>query len=397
MKLPSFVSDLSLPPLEYHQRLREWSKEMRTSSPISWDEDNASWLAFRYEDVVRVQNDYATFSSENTVKNEEAVEGRPSSSSIISMDPPEHRQLRSLVTQAFSARTIAGMSPQIESVVNDLLDRALPNGQMDWMAEMANPLPIVVIANMLGLPRDEWPQFKTWTDAIINRSPEREEARQNFAQYFVQAIEERRRHPGQDILSLLIAAEVEGERLDFETLMSFCFTLFIAGNITTTNVLGSAMLCLDANPEEFQRLRQHPEMIASAVEEAIRYMPPFRAGPNDLIEGRVAKTDVHLSQQLIRKGEKVQMNRLSANFDELQFPDPDRFDIARNPNRHQSFGHGIHFCLGAPLARLEIKIALEAMLKKFREVHVVHDQKIEQAQSSLIFGVQQLPLVFQAA
>ncbi|HLZ59520.1 MAG TPA: cytochrome P450 [Ktedonosporobacter sp.] len=391
MKLPSFVNDLSLPPVEYHRNLRQWSQEMRNSSPIIWDDDSANWIVFRYEDVARVQSDYSVFSSEGTVPNGDG-------NSLIEMDPPRHKQMRSLITLAFSARTILEMTPQIEEIVDSLLERVRQRGEMDWMSEFANPLPVIVIARMLGLPEEEWPQFKKWTDAIINTSPETQDATLGFGQYFAQAIEERHRNPGgNDILSRLIAAEVEGRRLNYEELIGFCFTLFIAGNITTTNVLGNAMLCFNEYPEELERLRQHPELAPTAVEEVIRYMGPFRAGPSGLIEGRIAKTTIQLHDQVIQEGDHVQVNRLSANFDERHFPDPVSFDIGRTPNRHQSFGHGIHFCIGAPLARLESKIALEGLVSKLRNVHLVQDEPLKQAQSLFIFGPQRVPLTFQAA
>jgi cytochrome P450 len=157
------------------------------------------------------------------------------------------------------------------------------------------------------------------------------------------------------------------------------------------------VLVFDKFPQELERLRRQPELAASAVEEILRYMPPFRAGPNDFIEGRVAKSDVVLCDQLVRAGEQVQVNRLSANFDERQFPDPERLDIGRNPNRHQSFGHGVHFCLGAPLARLELRVALERIIQKFRSLEVAPDATLKQAPSTVIFGVQNLPVTFQPA
>jgi|SRR6266700_791718 len=396
MKLPSFVSDLSLPPIEYHHQLRQWSREMRDSSPVVWDDDSASWLVFRYDDVARVQSDYQTFSSEGTIGKKQGQE-RSANTSIIEMDPPRHRQMRSLITQAFSARTISGMAPQIEHIVDGLLDELSTRKECDWMADLANPLPIIVIATVLGLPLEEWPNFKLWTDAIVNESPEREQATWQFSQHFAQAIEERRRQPRSDILSLLMTSEVEGERLSYKDLMSFCFTLFIAGNITTTNVLGNAMLCFHEYPEELERLRQHPELVSSAVEEVIRCMSPFRAGPNGLVLGRVAKTKVDISGQLVQQGEMVQVNRLSANFDERQFSDPERFDIGRNPNRHQSFGHGIHFCLGAPLARLEVRIVFEKMVQKFQSLRIVPGTQLKQTQGMLVFGVQSLPMELEIA
>jgi len=396
MKLPAFISDLSLPPAEYHRQLRKWSQEMREQSPIVWDDGSTSWLVFRYDDVTRIQSDYQAFSSEGTIGGQEKRE-QETSRSIIELDPPRHRQMRSLITQAFSAKTVAGMAPQVEKIVDELFEGIIKRQDCDWMNDLANPLPIIVIANILGLPVDEWPNYKEWTDAIVNESPAARQASEQFSQRFEKAIKQRQQHPGSDILSLLITSEVDGERLSHEDLISFCFTLFIAGNITTSNVLGNAMLCFNEHPDELERLLQQPEMATSAVEEVIRYMSPFRAGPNGLVLGRVAKKDIEVSGQLVRQGEFVQVNRLSANFDELQFPEAERFDIGRNPNRHQSFGHGIHFCLGAPLARLEVRTVFEKMARKFQMLRIVPGAPLKQAQSMLIFGVQSVPLEFLSA
>ena len=395
MKLPLFVSDLSLPPMEYHQNLRHWSREMRDAAPIIWDDASANWLVFRYDEIARVSSDYKVFSSEHTIIGSPKDNASPS---LIEMDPPQHQRMRSRLTQAFSARTIAQMEGQITQIVDTLLEKILDGGTTcDWVAELANPLPVIVIANMLGLPAENWQQFKSWTDAIINKSQEQSQANECFSKCFDRAIEARRQKPGSDILSLLIASDVNGEHLSHDELISFCFTLFIAGNITTTNMLGNMVLVFDKFPRELERLRRKPELAASAVEEILRYMPPFRAGPNDFIEGRVAKSDVVLCDQLVRAGEQVQVNRLSANFDERQFPDPERLDIGRNPNRHQSFGHGVHFCLGAPLARLELRVALERIIQKFRSLHVVPDVTLKQAPSTVIFGVRNLPVTIQPA
>lgn len=394
MKLPAFISDLSVPPKEYHYNLRLWSQEMRDSSPIVWDDKSANWLVFRYAEVSRVQSDYHTFSSEHTVIDARQPNYSPS---IVEMDPPRHQQMRSLITQAFSARTIAGMEPQIQQIADELLDKILAKGSCDWIANLANPLPVIVIANMLGLPAEKWQQFKLWTDAVINKSAEQEQASQNLIEHFEQALDRCRKQPGPDILSLLLASEIDGERLSHDDLIAFCSTLFIAGNITTTNMLGNMILCFDEYPEELQRLRRQPELAASAVEEILRYMPPFRAGPNDLIRGRIAKTDVYLCEQLVREGEQVQVNRVSANFDERQFSTPERFDIGRTPNRHQTFGHGIHFCLGAPLARLEVRVVLECLLKSCQWPRIMPGVSLRQVPSSLMFGVQSLPVTLEQA
>jgi cytochrome P450 len=393
MHRPPFLTDLSLSPVEYHRRARAWCHEMREVHPVWYDPDQGCWLTFRYADAVRVRSDYATFSSEHMVS-EHMTKGGRRSPSIIEMDPPRHRQLRSLVTKAFSARTIALMAPHIEDIVRDLLARVRPAGAMDWMQDLAHPLPVIVIAELLGLPRENWPQFKAWTDEIVNNGLQKEQATRSFAASFARAIAERRQHPRQDVLSGLLAAEVEGQRLSYEEVMGFCFTLFIAGNITTTSMLGNAILCLAEHPEEWGRMRPHQALLPGAVEEILRYMPPGRFGPTDLIEGRTATTDVPLGGQLIRAGERVLTSALPANFDPEQFPDPDRFDVGRTPNPHLTFGHGIHYCLGAPLARLEITTALAVLLEQLPRVQVVRDVPLEQIQSQTMFGSRRLPLVF---
>ncbi|GCF10786.1 cytochrome P450 [Dictyobacter arantiisoli] len=394
MKFPAFVNDLSIPPQQYHHQLRNWTSEMRANDPVVYNEENNTWVVFHYDDVVRVQSDFATFSSEHTVKDNQGVSSE--NGSIIEMDPPRHRAMRSLITQAFSARTINDMAPRIQSIVDELFQKVVAHGQMDWMTELANPLPVIVIAEMLGLPRDKWPEFKQWTDAIINKTSEAGYAQEQFANYFSQAIEEHHKHPGTDVLSRLIAAEVDGKHLDHEGLVNFCFTLLIAGNITTTNVLGNMILCFDEHPDQLARLSEQPELASTAVEEILRYIPPFRSGPNDLLVGRIATTDVMIGEKQIHKGESIEVSRISANFDEQQFTDAQQFDIARTPNRHQSFGHGIHFCVGAPLARLEIKTTLETLPRYFREIQLNHDQPLKQVESRLIFGPRNLPLSFQA-
>ena len=391
MKRPSFLTDLSISPLEYHRLALEWCEEMRLASPVVYDQEEEVWLLFRYDDAVRVRSDYKTFSSKDMLSGRRGSAG---GQSIISMDPPRHRQMRSLITQAFSARTITQMAPQIEGIVDELIDRVQARDQMDWMNDLANPLPVMVIAEMLGLPRQEWQQFKVWTDAMMSFHPEIVQAHNHFVPYFIQAIEERSQAPGNDILSLLITAEVDGERLSFQDLMSFCFTLFIAGNITTTNTLGNALLCFDQHPEELERLRQNPDLVPSAVEEVLRTMPPGRVGPNGIVDGRTATTDVQIGDQLIHEGDRVITVTLSNNFDESQFPDPEQFDIQRNPNRHLSFGHGIHFCIGAPLARLEMKIALGKILQRLPGLHLLHDKPLEVVDSRIMFGPKRLPVAF---
>lgn len=388
MHLPSFLHDLNIPVLEYHALLREWCRMMRAEQPVAYDEDHQVWVVFRYEDGLRVRDNYEVFSSAQNL-------GDSNFPSIAGMDPPRHSQMRSLVTQALSARTIAAMAPQVEALSTDLLQRVLPAGEMDWVTDLAHPLPIQVITQMLGLPFDTWAQYRYWADLIVNQRPEWSQAVQGFWQVFTQAIEAHQQHPQQDVLSLLIAAEVEGKRLSFMELMGFCFTLFIAGYITTANLLGNAILCFIEHPEALEQLRQNPALLPKAVEEILRYMHPVRGNPGiKLVEGRVATVDTCLGGQAIRAGEYVRIDHYSMNFDERVFANPECFDIARSPNRHQGFGHGIHFCIGAPLARLEARVALGMLLEQLQDMRVIQDEPLRQFDSLLFLGPQRLPLVF---
>lgn len=391
------VTDSPLTPLEWHRRTREWCREMRATQPIMYDNEYG-WLLFRYKEVAQVLSDYATYSSEYGIPAQMEEESR----SIISMDPPRHRQMRSLVTQAFSARTIARMEPVIEDIIRDLLTKIAAHGHADFMEELANPLPLMVIADVLGLPRENWPLFKRWTDKHIKGSNTEDPQTiqtmyQELAAYFFSFVEKRRQQPDDKLMSLLLAAEVEGKRLTDRELFTFFLTLLVAGNVTTTHLLGNSMLCFSLFPEALEKLRRNPSLVQSAVEEILRYMTPSRAFSRDVIgtRGRFAKQDAEIGGHHIRKGDIVRPITFSANFDEDQFTDPERFDIERNPNRHLAFGHGIHFCLGAPLARLEARIVLTEMLKLFSDWEVLEPDKLEQMDSSLIFGVQHLLMNFQ--
>ena len=392
MQLPTFLKDRTIPILEFHRLMREWYQTMRAEHPVMYDEEHQLWLVFRYEDVLHVRSDHATFSSAYNVASTEVA-------TIAGLDPPRHTEMRSLVTQALSARTMAGMESQVRTIATELLDRVLPKGEMDWVMDVAHQLPIRVIASMLGLSREQCPQYREWADILLNQRTNWMEAAQNFWGVFIQAIEDHQRSPKNDILDLLIAAEGDGKRLSFSDLIGFCFTLFMAGYITTTHLLGNALLCFEEHPESLAQLRQRPNLLPKAIEEVLRYMHPIRGTPGDtkLVEGRIATTDTYLHGQHIRAGEHVRVDHFSTNFDEEIFVDPERFDIERTPNRHQGFGHGIHFCIGAPLARLEARVALGMMLECMVDMRLVNTEPLQQYDSELFFGPKHLPMVFRPA
>jgi len=361
---------------------------MREEQPVYFNPQYRFWQVFRYEDVQRVLSDYASFSSGFGGDQERD----PLSASLISMDPPRHRQLRNLVTQAFTPRSVAQLSNRITTIVNTLLDEVAARGRMDIIDDLAYPLPVIVIAEMLGIPHEDRERFKVWSDAVVGASnPEGGNPQAEMSTYFLNMISQRSREPKDDLITALLNAQIDGQHLNQRELLGFCILLLVAGNETTTNLIGNALLCFDEHPEVMEQLRSEPALIPGAIEEVLRYRSPVQ------YMYRRAVSDVTIRDQEIRTGQMVLAWIGSANRDEAQFPDPDSFDIRRTPNRHIAFGHGIHFCLGAPLARLEAKIALTLLLKRFHEIQRVRDVSLEATGSDLVFGVKHLPITFRAA
>ncbi|HLG75211.1 MAG TPA: cytochrome P450 [Ktedonobacteraceae bacterium] len=374
----------------------DWYRSMRETRPVAYDEQGHCWHVMRYDDVMRVLTDYTIFSSDERTTGWEPENELPILSSIIRIDPPRHRQLRSLATLAFTPRVVAQMESRIKAITEELLDQVPTGDTFDVIHDLAYPLPVTVIAELLGVPAEHREDFKRWSDAVvtIDVAPAEEERHnyfndiRNMYDYFTEVLAERRQRPKDDLISALIAAEVDGQHLSDTELLGFCALLLIAGNETTTNLIGNSVLCFDEYPETVERLRKQPELIPSAIEEVLRYLSPVKAMT------RFTKTETTLGGQTIGAGEVVLAWMASANRDEAQFPDANRFDIQRTPNRHLGFGHGIHFCLGAPLARLEARVALAAMLERFPGQWRVPDVPLQAAQSFIVFGVKQLPMTW---
>lgn len=379
-----------------------WYRFMRQEHPVFYDQNINGWHIFRYDDVSRVLTEYATFSSDG--KRMAPDESEPILSSILRMDPPRHRQLRNIVTQVFTPRVVARLAPRISQITNELLDAVTPKEEMDVIGDLAYPLPVTVIAELLGIPSEMRESFKRWSDTLVSGdydeadSQERQERWQalmqeiqEMYQYFMQVLEERRQHSHNDLVSALLAAEIDGQHLSDIELLGFCALLLVAGNETTTNLIGNAMLCFDEQPEMMERLRSNSALMPSAVEEILRYRSPVKS------MARITTTETSIGDQRIGPNQFVMAWMGSANHDERHFPDPERFDIQREPNHHLAFGHGIHFCLGAPLARLEAKIALTALLERLSEIRRVPTIPLEPIRSTIVFGTKNLPITFKAS
>jgi cytochrome P450 len=370
-----------------------WYEAMRKTSPFYYYEPYDAWQVFRYDGVLRVLSDHAAFSSGFGAGN---GDGDPLSTSLVAMDPPRHRQLRNLVTQAFTPHSVAGLSDRITSIANGLLDQVAQKGSMDIIDDLSYPLPVIVIAELLGIPHEDRARFKAWSDAIIGASFEGGGNPQAaMGTYFLNMIEQRRHEQRDDLISALLNAQIDRVHLNERELLGFCILLLVAGNETTTNLIGNSILCFDEHPEVMEQLRARPELIPDAIEEVLRYRSPvqmmYRRVVADMtIEGPTGPPVA------LRAGQTVMAQIGSANRDEAQFPDPNRFDITRTPNRHLAFGHGIHFCIGAPLARLEAKIVLTLLLERFHNIRCVPTVPLQATGSNIVYGVKHLPITFQS-
>jgi cytochrome P450 len=338
---------------------------MRKQNPVAYYSDRDMWAVYRYDDVRRVLGEHDTFSSDFTKYLNLNNFGRRKS--LISMDPPEHKHSRDLLMKAFTPRAVADMEPRIAQIANSLLDQVMETGEMDFINDFASPLPIIVIAEMLGVPPQDRDQFKGWADSLIRTAgnpflddtanqKQREQVQGEMDDYFRDIIQQRERNPKDDLITNLVQAEISGEKLAQEQILSFCGLLLIAGHVTTINLLGNAINCLTEFTDQLNKLYAEPNLIPSAIEEVLRYDSPVQ------LFLRIAAKDTEIDGNQIKEGQRILAWIGSANRDETKFEHPERFDITRNPNPHIAFGFGIHFCLGGPLARLEGKVALKHIL-----------------------------------
>ena len=351
----------------------EGFKLLRDHAPVTQLEADGPWQVARHADVHAILRDHETFSSEVSIR---PPEERGAPSRLFS-DPPIHNRLRKLVSVAFKPGQIQLQEQQIRSRCNALLDAMPTDTELDLVQALAAPLPVMVIAEMLGVEDGDMATFKAWSDEIFSNigeilfgtpSAESERAAQEMNAYFLQRINDIRRHPREHLLGQLVATETEDGKLDDEELLSFCRLLLIAGNETTTGLITASARIFHEEPDTLIQLKQNPQLAKNFVEEALRGYSPFAATV------RRTTKDVESAGQAIAAGELVIPLLASANRDERVFEAPDTFRLDRSPNPHLGLGFGIHVCLGAHLARLEGKIVVEQMAERYRGIELVNAQ-----------------------
>ena len=353
--------------------LYEGFKLLRDHAPVTQLEADGPWQVARHADVHAILRDHETFSSEVSIRPPEE-RGAPS---MLFSDPPMHNRLRKLVSVAFKPGQIQLQEQQIRSRCNALLDAMPTDTELDLVQALAAPLPVMVIAEMLGVEDGDMAAFKAWSDEIFSNigeilfgtpSAESEYAAQEMNAYFLQRINNIRRHPKEHLLGQLVATKTEDGKLDDEELLSFCRLLLIAGNETTTGLITASARIFHEEPDTLVQLKQNPQLAKNFVEEALRFYSPFSATV------RRTTKDVEIAGQAIAAGELVIPLLASANRDERVFEAPDTFRLDRSPNPHLGLGFGIHVCLGAHLARLEGKIVVEQMAQRYRSIELVNAQ-----------------------
>jgi cytochrome P450 len=361
-------------PYPFYARLRE-------KDPFHRCRNADGWVLSRYADVLEVLRDSAAFSAdERNQRRYEQMAARlkraglrdpyadnGAAASLLRMDPPTHTRLRGLVAKAFTPRAVERMRPRIEAILKELLESRPARGPMELVTELAAPLPVRVIAEMLGVPPEDHARFRDWSNEAVRQLAADNlddiraaaHATQQLERYFEAIIEARRKAPKDDLISALVAAEDAGDRLKRSEMLSTLTLLLIAGNETTTNLISNATLALLRNPEQLELLRREPERVPAAVEELLRYDSPVQ------MTSRVALEDREFHGHRVRRGDQVLLLLGSANRDPEVFPDAERLDVTRSDVRHLAFSHGIHFCLGAQLARLEAGLALQGLIERF--------------------------------
>jgi pimeloyl-[acyl-carrier protein] synthase len=376
-----FVPELLANPYPTYHR-------MRSLNPVLWVAPLDAWVVTGYEQVSQALR-HPLLSSDRFGRARQRMEAKGLTApiddrvkSMIHMDAPDHTRLRALVNKAFTPQAVSEIEAHIQNIVDEMLASMPPHGEVDLIEHVAYPLPITVIAEMLGVPTTDRERLKQWSDDVAlflsgdvgALTPERLArivgARREFGEYLRGIIDSHRKSPGHDLLSALIEAEEAGGRLTDDELLSTAILLLVAGNETTTNLIGNGLLALLRHPHEHERIWTDPSLISGAVEEMLRFDGPVQ------LTNRVAKADLQMGDTVIRQGQWLYLILGAANRDPAQFPDPDRFDVTRPNNKHVAFGAGPHFCVGAPLARLEARIVIRTLRDRYPHLRLGSDAPV---------------------
>jgi cholest-4-en-3-one 26-monooxygenase len=374
---------------------------LRENAPVYWDDASRLWVLSRYEDVVEASKAAETFCARQGVLPESDAPV-----SIVCMDDPRHQRLRKLVNRGFTPRMVGLLEPRVRELARELVDAVAARGACDLVTDIAVPLPLYIIAEMLGIRREDFARFHEWSDRLIAvagnyddpvKVADSTQAYVEYGTYLKDVFEARRREPREDLVTILVRAQQDGmlaedeEAMENDEIVMFMTLLLVAGNETTRNGISGGLLALMEHPEQRDLLRRRPELIDSAVEEILRYVSPI------ICFRRTATVPTEIRGQAIRADERVLMLYQSANRDEAVFPEPDRFDVTREPNPHVAFGIGTHFCLGANLARMELRVMVRELVERLPDMRVAPGAAPTRVASTLVRGISSLPVVFTPA
>jgi cytochrome P450 family 142 subfamily A polypeptide 1 len=364
---------------------------MREHAPVYQDESGV-WGLTRYDDVLAVSRRPDVFCSRESSRPD-----APAMPSMINMDDPAHVRRRGLVNRGFTPRRVADHEPKVRTICADLIARVAPRGECDFVRDIAAPLPMIVIGDLLGVAPEDRDDLLRWSDDMVTATnaaapPEvalrAMAAFEEYTAYHRAVVADRRTHPRDDLISVLVHAEIDGQRLDDEALLHESLLILVGGDETTRHVITGGMEQLLRHPDARRRLQDDPGLMPTAVEEMLRWVTPIQN------MNRTAVQDVTLHGQTIAAGDKLLLLYASANRDASQFPEPDRFDVARRPNEHVAFGFGAHFCLGASLARLELRVMFEELLRRLPDIELASDAPLPRRPSNFIVGIEHMPVRF---
>ena len=361
---------------------------MRDHAPVYWDDGVGIWGITRYADVMTVAKDWRTFCSGKGSRPESSVP------SMINRDPPEHILRRRIVSAGFTPRRVEDHEPFLRRKVGELLDAVADAGTCDFVRDIATPLPMLMIGELMGLPESDYERLLHWSDLFATGGDEVREqvgpAVVEYAEYIMEIIGTRRGSDAEDLVSLTVNAEIDGQRLSDADLIHETMLILVGGDETTRHVISGGLEALLANPDQLEALRRDPSLVHGAIEEMLRWVTPIQN------MNRTATRDVELGGQQIREGDRMLLLYPSANRDAEVFEDPFHFDIRRSPNDHVAFGgYGRHHCLGAQLARLELRVLFEAVLERWDEIEIVPlDGGLPRRRGNFVLGLESMPVRF---